>query len=539
MQTTFEGKLPVSDFELSILRAHAEELSRLERKLFVDIYVRKIHRNQLKRDYIEKYGITGRQFNAMRVSIDGKIKACEKKIKKLQSDRGKAKKNERRKSLAFAIHQKKRKLDNLQARVEKHKARLEGVPSICFGGRDLFAQQYELELNGFKDHADWLQAFRNKRANQFFNLGSKDETRGCQTCQYDSDAKMLKIRLATAGTALNRGSEWLTIGNVEFKRGGSQIAAVQALGMAVTTRVVLREDRKGNLSAYALVSIDEITPPEKTYRGRAALGVDLNARSAALALIRHDGNVAETHSLPFELGRKSTAQTESILSAITREIVMYACMQRVPIVIEDLDFSEKKKQLSEMGARYAEMLSGLAYSTFYKMLTRHAARHGVKVITVNPAFTSVLGWVKFGVDRLTVDEAAAVAIARRGQGFKERLRSQSMAPALRRNLMQASGETHMRHVWAGWRRFYSWLGRSRKAWSSRCSAKERSAKVTSTVKSARRQSVGVAKARKVKTSGRVGENPTASPTCRDRVAAHVNLTTQPDLGAQVDLGSCS
>lgn len=532
MQTTFEAKLAVSDFDLSVLHAHAEELCRLERKLFVDIYIRKANRNELKRHYIADYGITGRQFNALRVNVDGKVKAweecekrnietltgkkkaTEKKIKKLQSDRGKAKTQRRKDSLKFSIHQKKRKVGNLQHRIDHHKQRLAGAPSICFGGRDLFAQQFELAQNGYVDHAEWLQAFRGKRANQFFNLGSKDETRGCQTCQYDGEAKTLKIRLARAGTALNGDNEWLSIENVSLPRGAEQIAEVQAFGGAVTTRIVLREDRQGKAAAYALVSVDEILPAERVYRNRSAIGVDLNANSVALALIDRFGNPVGTETLPFDLTRKSSGQVESILSSLAQEIVMRACAHHVPIVLEELDFADKKKTLGEVGRRYAEMLSGFAYSTFFKLVTRCAARRGVKVITIDPGFTSVLGWVKFGVDRMTVDEAAAVAIARRGQGFRERLRSRAMAPALRRSLMQASGETHMRHVWSGWRRFYSWLGRNRKVWSGRCSAKERAARATSTTKSAKRQDIGVAKAGSVKSAARAGEIPAVSPSCR-------------------------
>lgn len=81
----------------------------------------------------------------------------------------------------------------------------------------------------------------------------------------------------------------------------------------------------------------------------------------------------------------------------------------------------------------------------------------------------------------------------------------------------------MRHVWAGWRRFYSWLGRGRKAWSGRCSAKERPARVTSTAKSAKRQSIGVGKARMVKQAGCVGEIPATSPSCRSPGESAIQL----------------
>ncbi len=47
----------------------------IERKLFVDIIVRKIKRNSLKKTYIKTFKISARQFNSLYNEIDGKIKS--------------------------------------------------------------------------------------------------------------------------------------------------------------------------------------------------------------------------------------------------------------------------------------------------------------------------------------------------------------------------------------------------------------------------------------------------------------------------------
>lgn len=492
MQSTFEARLALTDLEFAVLAAQMEELSRLERKLFVDLYVRKLDRNLLKRRYIEQSGITARQFNALRINVQGKVaawqeaeqrcidtltgkrKAAEKKVKTLQSKRGKSREAEERQRLAFLIHQKKRLIGNLAERICRHQQRLEGTPSICFGSRELFRQQFHLAENGYRDHADWRNAWRFKRSSQFLSLGSRGETLGSQTCQYDAAQRTLCLRLTAAAARLNGGNDRLLVAQVSFPHGQQAIEAAQQLGTAVASRLILRRS-KGQAYAYALLSVDEEPAQIRTCRFNGGLGLDLNARSITLGWVKQDGNTERTATLPFDLGRKSSEQITSLLSALAQEVVMRASAARIPVIRERLDFGEKKKTLGESGARYAEMLSGFAYATFYRLLDRCAARHGVEVVTVNPAFTSVLGWTKFGVGRLTVDEAAAVAIARRGLGFTECLRSRSMSPALRTKLMQAAGERHMRHVWSGWRRFSQWLGKSRKDWSGRCSAKERSA----------------------------------------------------------------
>ncbi len=95
----------------------------------------------------------------------------------------------------------------------------------------------------------------------------------------------------------------------------------------------------------------------------------------------------------------------------------FAC----PVVCEELDFSAKKEQLRERGKKYARMLSGWAYSRFYKLLESILSNRGTYLIKVNPAYTSVIALIKYARQYgLASDEAAAMAIARRGMRLKEK-----------------------------------------------------------------------------------------------------------------------
>ncbi|EGQ62764.1 transposon transposase, partial [Acidithiobacillus sp. GGI-221] len=46
----------------------------------------------------------------------------------------------------------------------------------------MFHAQHHLQENGYKDHAEWLTDWKFARSSQFFVLGSRDETAGCQGC---------------------------------------------------------------------------------------------------------------------------------------------------------------------------------------------------------------------------------------------------------------------------------------------------------------------------------------------------------------------
>jgi IS605 OrfB family transposase len=130
---------------------------------------------------------------------------------------------------------------------------------------------------------------------------------------------------------------------------------------------------------------------------------------------------------------------------IVREIVKLAVKAGKPLSHETLDFSKKKASLKEQGVAYSRMLSGFAYSTFLSLLDRRAAKEGVVVITVNPAFTSVIGKHNF-MNRygITPHESAAVAIARRAQRYNEQpdsARANHPVPARNRG----------KHIWSYWR----------------------------------------------------------------------------------------
>ena len=98
-----------------------------------------------------------------------------------------------------AAHQKKRCLSILVGRLASvlfDKA--SGRVRLCFGSKKLWRQQCHLEANGYASHDDWLADWRAARSDEFFVLGSKDETSGCQLCVatvQDDGRITLRLRL--------------------------------------------------------------------------------------------------------------------------------------------------------------------------------------------------------------------------------------------------------------------------------------------------------------------------------------------------------
>ena len=102
-------------------------------------------------------------------------------------------------------------------------------------------------------------------------------------------------------------------------------------------------------------------------------------------------------------------------------VVEHARAVGKPIVIEKLDFRGKKAVLEGESRKYSRMLSSFSYGKIKAYFISRGHRQGVEVHQVNPAYSSVIGRVKF-MERygLSVHQAAALVLARRLLGCSER-----------------------------------------------------------------------------------------------------------------------
>ena len=99
-----------------------------------------------------------------------------------------------------------------------------------------------------------------------------------------------------------------------------------------------------------------------------------------------------------------------------------------PIVIEQLDFKQKKAQLEGESRRYSRMLSSFSYGKIKAYFISRGHRNGVEVFQVNPAYSSVIGRAKF-MERygLTVHQAAALGA---GPALARLFRARSAPPGV-------------------------------------------------------------------------------------------------------------
>ena len=117
-----------------------------------------------KSEYLRRYGIPARVFNAVRVLLEGKVSSVREQ-QKLRLDDLQRRMARAEKQIADAadcgrldqVHQKKRRLANLRHRLSALEADIAaGRVRLCFGSKRLWRKQRNLEANGYGSHQEWL-----------------------------------------------------------------------------------------------------------------------------------------------------------------------------------------------------------------------------------------------------------------------------------------------------------------------------------------------------------------------------------------------
>ena len=116
--------------------------------------------------------------------------------------------------------------------------------------------------------------------------------------------------------------------------------------------------------------------------------------------------------VPLVTYGKSHHQAEALIGDAVASVVGYAGEVGKPLVVEKLDFRQKKAVLEGESRKYSRMLTSFAYGKVKAYFISRGYREGVEIIEVNPAYSSVVGRVKF-MERygLTVHQAAALVLA--------------------------------------------------------------------------------------------------------------------------------
>ena len=221
-------------------------------------------------------------------------------------------------------------------------------------------------------------------------VGSTGETNSNQICQFTPGViPQLKIRVPYFLEYLF--GEYVELPLYRFnEHGADKIRTAWALNNALT--YVFSKNKKGKWVVAITCLVDFAITSNSQVLG--CIGLDLNPGSIGWCATNHHGNPIAWGKIGLDLHSSSTGQTEARLAEACTVLTSRALASNKPIVIEKLDFSEKKKQFKR-GRKYNRMLSGFAYAKFFELLKARCLKLGIRVIEVSAKYSSHIGVTKY------------------------------------------------------------------------------------------------------------------------------------------------
>lgn len=417
-----------------------------------------IKRSDLRNHLVHKFGILSRTANSIAFDIDGRLKSYielkktelnqleikilkkEEKVTNLivtinslkpivANNTVSSRQLQKYKSAKQSLYYQKNKLNKMRQSKANYEYEItNNIYKLGFGSKHNFDNQYRLEENGFKSHQGWYNDYVKQRDKNIYYLGSNNETQGNQLFQMsynqDTDDFTIKVR---KDFGFDKNAKYL-IDTIDFKY---QKDLLKQICLAYRNKIsstalsyrVHRMNNKWYLQVLFTIEYENY----ETTNQFGTIGLDYNDGFIELSETDEKGNlVKQKHYDLIYHGTGNKAKTE--IEQTISNIVNYAKSKGKDISIENLNFKGTKAYQSKakvkLGKKYNSMLHKFDYRRYKDTLDNCCHRRKVKLIKVNPRNTSKIGKQKYS-DRmkLSVHQAASFVIARKGQGFVDKVAS--------------------------------------------------------------------------------------------------------------------
>ena len=164
----------------------------------------------------------------------------------------------------------------------------------------------------------------------------------------------------------------------------------------------------------------QVPPPDFS---RGCIGIDTNPSGLGVAEVDGKGNLLNFHYEGEErIQFAEKGKRDADVKELAKRVVDKAVKANKPISLEKLDFRKKKeKEGKKEWKKFRRMKHNFLFRQIIIAILSRALKERVPVEEVKPAFTSVLGDLKYKkMYSMPIHCAAAMVIARRGMGIVER-----------------------------------------------------------------------------------------------------------------------
>ena len=380
-----------------------------------------------------------------------KLSRAKKKLSRAERDLGKARKEydsqaiERDKRIVRGRGMRVTRLSRELAAVKEHLA-AGTIPKVVFGGRALWKRV----CRGRAGNNEWKAA----RQNHLFARGDKSkagnptirisplggEFQMAVTISHLSEEKSIdKLGRPVMSRAPQvKGTLWIP--------GKHRLRVWELLLSGAEYTVELMKGADGRYRAHISFTVE--APALVTNPNRGFLGVDTNPDGLALANVSYTGQPEpwpEGFTVPYpkalhkfpgefrtiiqpngflylqvpELADSRGFRRTYLAGVLAAVVVGIAGILGKPLAVENLDFGRDRLDTNK---RFNRMAANFPFQRIIESVGRKAFKEGVGVKAVWPAHTSTIGYWKY-VRRygIVIHHAAALVIARRAIGLKERI----------------------------------------------------------------------------------------------------------------------
>jgi transposase, IS605 OrfB family, central region len=308
-----------------------------------------------------------------------------------------------------------------QSTIASCKERGQNPKKVIFGSRKVFEQLKKNHLTG-KRIRKLKEKWKESRQGNLYSRGDKSK-QGNLNLRFEWINDKLYLRINTGDkqyiyTEVIRGVKRKNDKWIEFM---FILENAYKYGAWFPYSVRLKV-KNGNI--YAFISIEEKLPPITIKRDNGIIGIDVNAYPfhLALAFASKDGNLERYQSISLnELLEVNSEKRQYLEWQIAHRIIEIAKEENKAIAIENLEKLPKGKR-GDGFVKLRIRLQKWSYKRLLEKIEILARRNGIEIRKVSPAYTSVIGKLKYSPQYNTdKDIAGAYVIARRGLGFKEKL----------------------------------------------------------------------------------------------------------------------
>jgi IS605 OrfB family transposase len=310
-----------------------------------------------------------------------------------------------------------------------------GCPSIVVGGKRLWRNRTHLEATDMTEQ-QWRDRWEASRL--FLTAdGESGKAGGNETIRVDEAGR---LRIKTPAALVGRFGSHVVIGEpIQFHHRSDDWKGRISTRRAVRYDITFDPARARWYLDASWKTTPEPAPELHELRQSRVLGVDLNGGHLAACVLDASGNPlgAPVSIDIITAGLRASHRDGRVRAAITTVLDHAQQHDCAAIVVENLDFADARATGRETlgrgkrAKRLRRTIAGIPTRRFRDRLTGMAARRGMAVIGVDPAYTSKWGnqhWRKplqqqtSDPSTVTAHHGAAAAIGRRGLGLAIRRR---------------------------------------------------------------------------------------------------------------------